>query len=331
MRDQSLAVDPRPPGVSGRRKRLVVGLVNNMSDGALRATEAQFCSLVRAAAPNNFDVVFRFFSLAEVRRSEETRAYMYGRYGSLKELEREGVDALVVTGAEPRCANFEDEPYWPGLARLIDWAEAEPIPTVWSCLAAHAAVWRRHGIPRRRGEVKLSGVFALQKAASHALIEGAPDMLFAPHSRWNDLDEARLEAAGLEILTRLDDVGVDTFARTEGVTSVFFQGHPEYHAGVLGREYVRDVSRHVRGQQSFCPAPPTNYFDDLTLLTLADLTMRLETSRHPELLAELAQIVELHTPVARWRSWAAHVYQAWLHQFSDRASDVPSIGRAVAG
>ena len=322
MRDQALVADPHPPRVGGGRRRLVVGLVNNMSDGALRATETQFCGLVRSAAPMTFDIVFRFFALAEVWRSGETRAYMCGRYASLEELERDGVDALVVTGAEPRCAKFEDEPYWAGLARLIDWAEAERIPTVWSCLAAHAAVWRLHRIPRRRGEVKRSGVFALQKTFRHPLLEGAPDAPVAPHSRWNDLDEARIEAAGLEILTRSDEIGVDTFARTEGGTSVFLQGHPEYDAGALGREYVRDVSRYLRGQQPFCPTPPRNYFDDSALQALADIATRLETSRDPELLAELARIVELRTPVAGWGDWAAHVYRAWLRQFGGGVSDV---------
>ena len=316
---QPLASGPRHAGIGGRRRRLVVGLVNNMSDGALRATETQFCALLRQAAPERCDVIFRFFSLPEVRRSDETRAYMCGRYAPIDGLERDGVDALVVTGAEPRCAAFEDEPYWPSLARLIDWTEAEQVPTVWSCLAAHAAVWRRYRIPRRRSEVKRNGVFTLTKTAARPLLEGAPAAPAAPHSRWNDLDGAQLEAAGLEILTYSDEIGVDTFARTGPATSLFFQGHPEYDAGALGREYVRDVSRYLRGQQPFLPPPPQHYFDETALAGLADLSGRLQRAKDPELLAELAQFVEQRTPAARWRDWAAHAYRAWLRQFSDRA------------
>jgi homoserine O-succinyltransferase len=245
---------------------------------------------------------------------------MRDRYGSIDQLEREGVDALVVTGAEPRCAEFEDEPYWSSLARIIDWAEAEEIPTAWSCLAAHAAVWRRYRIPRRRGEAKRNGVFTLQKATGRPLLEGAPVSPVAPHSRWNDLDAAQLEAVGLEILTYSDEIGVDTFVRRGRATSIFFQGHPEYDAGALGREYVRDVSRYVRGPQPFLPAPPRNYFGLSALQALADLSTRLRKARDPELLAAVAQVVEMQTPLVPWHDWAAHAYRMWLRQFTDRAS-----------
>jgi homoserine O-succinyltransferase len=293
-----------------------------MSDGALRATEAQFCGLVREAAPKTFDIVFRFFSLAEIKRSDETRAYMQGRYAPINELERDGVDALMVTGAEPRCARFEDEPYWSSLARIIDWAEVAQVPSVWSCLAAHAAVWRRYGIARRRGDAKRCGVFALRRSAGRPLLHGAPASVFAPHSRWNDLDGLELEAAGMEILTRSDEIGVDTFVRRTGrAMSMFFQGHPEYDAGALGREYLRDVSRYLRGQQRLLPPPPQNYFDHGATQVLADLSRRLQTTQDPALLTEVTQVVELRRPSAPWRDWAAHAYRIWLRQFSDRARD----------
>lgn len=321
MSVQSIGSAPPRTAVGGRRRRLVVGLVNNMSDGALRATETQFCGLVREAAPTSFDTSFRFFSLAEIRRSDQTRTYMQGRYVPIDDLERVGVDALIVTGAEPRCAQFEDEPYWPRLARIIDWAEAEQIPTVWSCLAAHAAVWRRYGIARRRGDVKRCGVFPLYRSAGRPWPADAPASLVAPHSRWNDLDRAQLEAVGFEILTCSDEIGVDTFVRTGRATSMFFQGHPEYDAGALGREYLRDVSRYLRGQQPFLPQPPRNYFDQLAMQALADLSTRLQEAHDPTLLAEVTQIVELRTPSAPWRAWAAYAYRMWLRQLSDRAAD----------
>jgi homoserine O-succinyltransferase len=321
MTAQSVTSVQRYRGVGARSRRLVVGLVNNMSDGALRATEAQFCALVRRAAPPGFAISFRFFSLPEVGRSDEMRGYMRGRYGSIDELERDGVDALVVTGAEPRRARFEDEPYWRSLVRVIDWAQAEQVPTVWSCLAAHAAVWRRHGIARRRGEAKRCGVFALRRSAGRRWLEDPPASLFAPHSRWNDLDAAQLESAGFEILTCCDEIGVDTFVQTGRATSIFFQGHPEYDAGTLGREYLRDVSRYLRGQQPLLPAPPRNYFDHLAMQALADLSTRLQSVRDPELLAQVTGVVERRTPDAPWRAWAAHAYRMWLSQFCDPVAD----------
>jgi homoserine O-succinyltransferase len=247
---------------------------------------------------------------------------MQGRYAPINELERDGVDALMVTGAEPRCARFEDEPYWSSLVRIIDWAEAAQVPTVWSCLAAHAAVWRRYKIARGRGDAKRCGVFALRRSAGHPLLQGAPASVFAPHSRWNDLDGLELEGAGMEILTCSDEIGVDTFVRRAGgAMSMFFQGHPEYDAGALGREYLRDLSRYLRGQQLLLPPPPQNYFDRAAMQVLADLSRRLQTTRDPALLTEVTQVVELRRPSAPWRGWAAHAYRIWLRQFSDRARD----------
>jgi homoserine O-succinyltransferase len=100
---------------------------------------------------------------------------------------------------------------------------------------------------------------------------------------------------------------------------MFFQGHPEYDAGALGREYLRDVSRYLRGQQPSLPPPPQNYFDRSAMQALADLAPHLQRGRDPELLAEFAQIVELRSPSAPWRGWARHAYRMWLRQFSDRA------------
>jgi homoserine O-succinyltransferase len=307
------------------RRRIVVGLVNNMSDGALRATEEQFCSLLaEAAAPSDLDVSVRFYSLPQVQRGDEARTHMAGRYAPAEALERDGLDALVVTGAEPRAATFDEEAYWPSLARLIDWAEAEQVPTVWSCLAAHAALWRLHGVPRRRFDVKLSGVFGLRPATGHPLLADAPTALSTPHSRWNDLDSSDITAAGYEILAHSPAAGVDTFLRAGRATSIFFQGHPEYDAGALGREYVRDVSRFLRGQQPAPPHPPDGYFDAPTQDVLGVLTDRMLRAPDPERLADCQHAVDRRPPSAPWRPWAVHAYRIWLRQFEDRSS----VGRA---
>jgi homoserine trans-succinylase len=32
------------------------------------------------------------------------------------------LDGLIVTGTEPKAANFVDEPYWAAFSQLVDWA-----------------------------------------------------------------------------------------------------------------------------------------------------------------------------------------------------------------
>src|ERR1700723_2916113 len=137
---------------------LTIGLVNNMPDAALDATERQFIALVRAASP---DVIVRFklFSVPEVPRSAQARAALVGRYRDISELWDTHLDGLIVTGNEPRAAPLRDEPYWLSLTKLMAWAEQNTDSTIWSCLAAHAAVLHADGIEREPRKEKLFGVF----------------------------------------------------------------------------------------------------------------------------------------------------------------------------
>ena len=304
----------RPAGQE--RRAFVVGLLNNMSDGALVATEEQFCSLLQESAPPGVDLTIRYYSLPGLERGDAARGHMQGRYEPVERLAKAHLDALIVTGAEPRAAKLEEEAYWPSLARVVDWSEAEGIPTAWSCLAAHAAVQRLSGVRRRRLPAKYSGVFPLQITGGGLLARNAPNEMVAPHSRLNDLDAHELEDAGYEIVARSPDVGVDTFVRRGPALTVFFQGHPEYDADALGREYLRDVSRFLRGHQTNHPPAPTGYFDPVTLGVLQALSDRAESTRAAGLLEAYAQAVGTRAPRGAWRPWALHVYRAWLRHAS---------------
>ena len=144
---------------------------------------------------------------------------------------------------------MRQEPYWRELTALFDWAEARTFSTVLSCLAAHASVLHRDGIVRRRLAAKCSGVFATQVVGQHEIVEGFGSTSFTPHSRWNGLDEDELAAKGYLTLTRSDRAGVDIFVKEAGSLQVFLQGHPEYDADTLAREYRRDLLRFLRGRR----------------------------------------------------------------------------------
>src|SRR5579872_2850048 len=79
---------------------LTIGLINNMPDAALQATERQFKGLLRAAAESNI-VDLRYFSLPSVRRSWAARSRIERFYTDISELGRLHLDGLIVTGAEP--------------------------------------------------------------------------------------------------------------------------------------------------------------------------------------------------------------------------------------
>jgi homoserine O-succinyltransferase len=60
-----------------------------------------------------------------------------------------------------------DEPYWAAFSQLVDWASHNTISTLWSCLAAHAAVLRLDRIERVPLREKCIGIFDCDKLADH--------------------------------------------------------------------------------------------------------------------------------------------------------------------
>src|SRR5215469_8533598 len=157
-----------------------VGLINNMPDSALDATERQFSDLIRAGSP---DTVVRLllFAIPEVPRSDAARRDMTGRYRDIAELWDTQLDGLIVTGNEPKSKSLTDEPYWEALAQVIAWARANTYSTIWSCLAAHAAVFASDGIERRPFAEKLSGVFECAAVEPHPMMRGVTLPMNIPH------------------------------------------------------------------------------------------------------------------------------------------------------
>src|SRR5262245_51533115 len=188
-----------------------IGLVNNMPDSALEATERQFIALLEAAS-GEVRVRLRFYSLPGLSRGERGQRHVDKFYRGLRELPDSGVDALIVTGTEPRAASLRNEPYWHRLVELVDWAEASTVATVWSCLAAHAAVLHLDGIARHPLADKCFGVFDCTAVVDHRLTVGQARVT-VPHSRWNGLREDELRAHGYDVLTCSAQAGVDMFVR----------------------------------------------------------------------------------------------------------------------
>jgi homoserine O-succinyltransferase len=262
---------------------LHIGLINNMPDGALKATEHQFRSLLDAAA-RGIHVKLSLFALPDITRSDSSFHHIGRHYLNIDKLWDTELDGVIVTGAEPRTANLSDEPYWSTLTKILDWADRRANSTICSCLAAHAAVQHFDGIARRKLASKRFGVFECAKASDHELTTGIKSPFVMPHSRWNDLCEAELKKSGYSVLTRSADGAVDTFVKHRTSLFLFFQGHPEYEADSLLLEYRRDVGRFQRGERDTPPAPPEGYFDAQSGEPLAN----------------------------RWRPAAIEIYARWL-------------------
>lgn len=297
---------------------LEVGLVNNMPDAALQATERQFIRLLAAAAPER-TVRVHLFSLPSVARGEMAAAHLAGSYAPIEALGGTPLDALIVTGCEPRAASLVDEPYWDSLTRLIDWAEDNTVSTLWSCLAAHAAVLHLDGIGRHPMPIKRSGVYDCAVTAAHRLTEGVPDMLRVSHSRWNDLRESEVAAQGYAVLSRSAEAGLDLFVKQWNSLFVFFQGHPEYDVDSLAREYRRDVARYLRGERPIYPPLPDHYFSDAIRHALVDLQVRAERDRRSVALRDLPRRLDLAPGLAEtWQASVIPVFRNWIDLLAER-------------
>ncbi len=317
-----LLLDAKPADAAAielrSRNCIEIGLVNNMPDAALEATERQFVELIRAATTDSV-VRLRLYALPDVPRGERGRLETAARYRDVSELWNSHLDGLVVTGTEPRAAHLKDEPYWPTLARLIDWARDNTTSAIWSCLAAHAAVLHTDGIERRPLAQKQFGVFDCRVTQAHLLTRGAGPRLRVPHSRCNDLPEAALASAGYRLLTRSAAAGIDAFTRAErGSQFVFFQGHPEYEGDTLLREYRRDVGRFLRGERDHYPAAPEGYFNDAAATAANAFRARAQDDRREDMLADFPMRV-LEADIERaWHRSAVRIYENWLHDLKAR-------------
>jgi homoserine O-succinyltransferase len=299
---------------------ITIGLINNMPDPALQATERQFMRLLTAAAGNH-RIRFHCFSLPSVNRSQPAKWRVDQKYTDLADLDRLHIDGLIVTGAEPNAAALPQESFWQDLADIIDWAKTNTRSTIWSCLAAHAAVLHLDGIDRHRLDTKCSGVYDCFAVTDHWLTDNLPSPFRVSHSRLNEVRAADLTARDYQLLTLSPEGGVDIFAKQlQRSQFIFFQGHPEYDPLSLEREYLRDISRYLAGERDTYPAIPSGYFDRETEERLAAFEARAHVERRPALSLELPERT-LRSDIAAGAA-ATAIFANWLGYRSDGSSTV---------
>jgi homoserine O-succinyltransferase len=283
---------------------LTIGILNSMPEAAVRSTERQFDELLTEAAGSNIPLRLKWFSL----RPRDG-------YGSSHDLwATHHLDGLIATGTEPRAQYLNEEPYWDAFTRTVEWATAHTTSAIWSCLGAHAAVLYLDGVQRRPFVRKLHGVFAITKQTPHLLLADSETSWSVPHSRWNDLPLEALVSRGYRVLTCADGAGADIFVKPCGKSLfVFFQGHPEYDARALMREYRRDVLRFLTDDRSNYPGLPANYFNLGTARQLLWLRRRALAGNDPDTsMVDFQSVVGKAVLAAIWKPAALQLYRNWF-------------------
>ncbi len=304
-----------------------IGLVNNMPDEAVEATERQFVSLLDSAS-RGMQVHLSFYMLPGVPRKDPDN--YRNTYSDIEDLWNGQLDGLIVTGREPLSPNLMDEPYWDSFSRLVDWAKENAHSTVWSCLAAHAAILQMDGIRRRKREDKLFGIFECARVADHPLTAGAGSSVALPHSRWNGVAEEDLSDCAYKVLTRSTETGADTFIKDQEKLFLFFQGHPEYESDTLLREYRRDVGRYFRGEAPLYPSMPQSYFDRDMTAALTLLQEKAIRGEGGELFAEVSAALAEARIENSWHASATNIYRNWLRYICAKKAQRPARSSVIA-
>lgn len=320
MKSEGVAV-ARPSGAVGR-PTLAVGLLNLMPDAALRATDRQFIRLVSAVA-DEMDVWVYPFTVAADHRGEDARRHIEDHYATFNQVKGQGLDALIVTGANPAQDRLEREAFWSGLGEVLDWATTEVGSILCSCLATHAVLQKYRGMTRKRLPEKRWGVYSHHRLMDHPLLDGLGERVEAPHSHWYDVTREEFESVGLTVVLESEEAGVH-MAVDDDDFYVFFQGHPEYDLVSLLKEYRRELGRFWRGERDNYPPVPEHYFSDDAIKRLIEYRPVLEEARRrgiqPPRLDESELLPkESHT----WNDEGKVIYRNWLRRIRPGLSRIP--------
>jgi len=260
LREQGHEVLPLDRAVHQDIRELHIGFLNMMPDAALEATERQFIRLV-----GNCNRIAQFyvypFSLPGLPRSERTLDYIEKYYCKFEDLQEQGLDALIITGANVANPDLEQEPFWEPLMEVVRWADQNVTSILCSCLATHALLKYLYGIERQPLPRKRWGVYSHKiSCPGHPLLRGINTRFDVPHSRYNEISRQQLEQAGLTVLAESVEGGVHMAVSPDQFRMIYFQGHPEYDRNSLLKEYKREVVRYLVGELQAPPSFPESYF-----------------------------------------------------------------------
>lgn len=267
---------------------LRIGLLNLMPSAVRISTEVQFFSLFKDS-PHIIQPVLIRFTWMPKRGSEHMTQY----YSHVKDVQKQGLDGLIVTGANLELAPdgenvllpFDQIAYYKEFTEILDWAKVNVPSTLFSCLGSHFALKQFYDLDRELGSkafgpVKTFGVFEhkvdYSSATGTKLLDKVESPLFIPQSRWGNVRTEDLRKIA-EVKIVMDNLQSGwNMAIGRNGREIYFQGHPEYEHLDLHGEYMRDKKT---GQ----PIPKNYYPND----------------------------DDTKTPVYGWKPFAFRFYQNW--------------------
>lgn len=243
-------------------------------------TEVQIC---RILSNTPLQINIEFVRIHSNESKHTPTEHLENFYCLFDDIKHKQYDGLIITGAPLALMDYEKVSYWDKICEVFDWAEKNVTSTMFSCWAAHAALYHHYGLRRHLREEKLSGVYQHSPNDPKSQITRGFDGIFnVPHSRYGYIDrEDYLSVPGLKIAAESKDAGVYLVV-SENKQQVYLTGHPEYDATTLDDEYNRDI------KQGLDSKVPENYYPE----------------DNPE-----------NTPYSSWRSHGSLLFTNWLNYY----------------
>ncbi|MFP1644846.1 homoserine O-succinyltransferase [Pontitalea aquivivens] len=255
-----------------------IGLLNLMPKKI--QTENQFARLI-GATPLQID--FQLIRMTEHQTRNTAAEHMEAFYRPFAEVEASGekLDGLIITGAPIEHLPFEEVTYWDELTRIFDWTQSHVHSTFGVCWGGMAMAYHFHGVQKHILDHKAFGCFRHRNCVpASPYLRGFSDDLLIPVSRWTEMRQPEIAAAGLTTLLASDEVG-PCLVEDACHRALYVFNHFEYDSGTLKEEYDRDVA------SGKSVNVPVNYYPD----------------------DDPGQ-----TPSNRWRSHAHLLYGNWVNE-----------------
>jgi homoserine O-succinyltransferase len=268
---------------------LKIGLLNLMPKKI--QTENQFARLI-GATPLQIDL--RLIRMTEHQTRNTAAEHMAEFYRPFQEIRDEKFDGLVITGAPIEHLDFAEVTYWDELTEVMDWTQTNVHSTFGVCWGGMAMIYHFHKVPKHILPAKAFGCFRQQNLApASPYLRGFSDDCVIPVSRWTEMRQDEIDAAGLRILLGSADTG-PCLVEDPAHRALYIFNHFEYDSGTLKEEYDRDVAAGTPINV------PMNYYPD-------------DDPSRP--------------PTNRWRSHAHLLYGNWINQiYQTTPYDLARIG-----
>lgn len=239
--------------------------------------------ILRSMSNTPLQVEVSFIALSSHESTHTSLSHLNQFYQSFEEVQDEFFDGVIITGAPVEQMEYEEVDYWEEIGKIMEWTKTHATSTLHLCWGAQAGLYYHYGIPKRKLDKKMFGVYPHNLLKRKVpLVRGFDDVFYAPHSRHTEVaKEDILKHQELIILAESEEAGVFLVIDRDG-KQIFVMGHPEYDRVTLHNEYMRDKNKGLPIEK------PVNYYPDDD---------------------------ETRQPLLQWRSHGNILYSNWLNYY----------------